>query len=62
LLKNIRPSFLFVELSGLGRTKNYSHSELFSLLQKQWGNFDILYDSGADSVSDTIDVLVGFKL
>lgn len=60
-LKNIVPKYLFIELSGQGRSKDYMHSDMFSLIEKQWGRYDIHYLGRVDKKQPTFDVLLHFK-
>lgn len=60
-LKNIIMDYLFIELSGQGRTKDYSHSDMLEAIRKQWGGFDIYYCGGLNKVIDTFDILIKFR-
>jgi hypothetical protein len=63
LLKAIHPfktKLLFLEVSSLGRYKNFSHSRLFNLIEKKFGKFDIVHLSGGDSHSNNFDVMLRF--
>jgi FkbM family methyltransferase len=59
-LSGITPRYLFLEVSGLGRAKDYKHSELFGRIRDQWGEFDLSYLGGYGDKGDTFDVLVEF--
>jgi FkbM family methyltransferase len=61
LLKDLKTAYLFIELSGSGRTKNYEHSELFALIKEQLGDFDIIYSTETSAQSITVDLLLSFK-
>lgn len=60
-LAGITFEYLFIELSGQGRKKDYNHSELMDILRSQWGQFDIYYASSFGRKNDTFDMLVRFK-
>jgi len=57
----INAKYLFIEVSGLGRFKNYKHSELFMIIKENFGNFDILYITQATKDSNNFDMLLKFK-
>lgn len=59
-LKPFRAKLLFLEISGQERFKEYTHSELFSIIEKRFGKFDVLYQSALDSKSIKYDVLFRF--
>lgn len=59
-LASIRPRYLFLEVSGLGREKDYRHSELFARIREQWGEFDLSYIGAYGDKGDTFDILVEF--
>ncbi len=58
--KNIKTKYLFVEVSGIGRYKTFKHSSLFNLIKKQFGDFDIVYQSETSSRDATIEFLFKF--
>lgn len=61
-LKNVSTRYLFIEVSTQGRTKTYSHSDLFKAIQASLGDFDIVYNLGYTSNSTpTFDMLLEFK-
>lgn len=60
-LATIRPRYLFLEVSGLGREKDYMHSQLFGRIRDQWGEFDLRYIGGYGDMGDTFDVLAAFS-
>ncbi len=63
LLKNLKPfrtKLLFLEITGQERFKNYTHSELFSLIEKRFGKFDVLFQSAIDAKSIKYDILIRF--
>lgn len=63
LLKAIKPfktKLMFLEVSGLGRYKNYPHSKLLSLIEKKFGEFEIRHISGANHKSNNFDILLQF--
>lgn len=59
-LASIRPRYLFLEVSGLGREKDYRHSQLFARIREQWGEFDLSYIGAYGDKGDTFDILVEF--
>jgi FkbM family methyltransferase len=59
-LSGIRPRYLFLEVSGLGRAKDYSHSRLFAQISEQWGEFDICYTVHYRRADPTFDILLKF--
>jgi FkbM family methyltransferase len=61
-LKSIRPKYLFIEISGAGRTKNYKHSRILNLIEKTWGEFDICYMGAYRNGSPTFDLLIRFAI
>ncbi len=60
-LAGISCKYLFMEFSGLTREKDYMHSEMMTLMEKQWGEYDICYCSGLGSEDDIFDMLIRFK-
>lgn len=60
-LADITCEYLYIELSGQSRDKDYMHSEMMELLYKQWGQFDIYYCSGFESKDTAFDILIRFK-
>lgn len=60
-LAGITCEYLFMEFSGQTRQKDYMHSEMMALLQKQWGQYDIYYCGGLGIKNDTFDMLIRFK-
>lgn len=61
-LAGISCEYLFVELSGQKRGKDYMHSEMMELLYKQWGPYDIYYCGGFESKKiESFDMLIRFK-
>jgi FkbM family methyltransferase len=60
-LAGVSCEYLFVEFSGQTRRKDYMHSDMMTLLQKQWGQFDIYYCGGFGIKNDTFDMLIRFK-
>lgn len=59
-LAGIKAKYLFLEVSGLGRVKDYKHSELFDRIRRQWGEFDLCFIGGYAKSGDTFDVLAEF--
>lgn len=59
-LKGIKPKFLYIEVSALGREKNYQHSQLLRDIEDRFGKFDIYYLSEADAESINFEALLGF--
>ncbi len=59
-LKNITMNYLFIEVSS-GRSKNYLHSELFAMIAKKFGAYDIVYSSTVSKYSNTYDILLEFE-
>lgn len=60
-LQGISFDYMFIELSGQARTKDYDHSVLITQIQDQFGKFDIVYCSGVAKDSITLDMLVRFS-
>lgn len=60
-LAAVEPRYLFLEVSGLGREKDYKHSQLFGRIRDQWGEFDLPYIGGYGDNGDTFDVLAAFS-
>jgi FkbM family methyltransferase len=60
-LGSVKTKYLFVEISGVGRTKDYNHSEILNMINKTWGDFDIRYIGMYNSGDPTFDLLVKFE-
>lgn len=60
-LAGITCEYLFMEFSGQTRQKDYMHSEMMTLLEKQWGQYDIYYCGGFGIKNNTFDMLIRFK-
>lgn len=60
-LKGLTFDYMFIELSGQTRTKDYYHSALIAYIQDQFGVFDIVYSSGVAKGDTTFDVLLKFS-
>lgn len=61
IIKNIDFRYLFIELSGVARSKDYLHSEIMQLMKKEWGDFDILSVTESLMPQIALDMLVDFK-
>lgn len=59
-IKNVKARYLFIEVSG-ARFKDFSHSDLFSIVEKKFGSFDIVYQSGVTLGLKHFDVLLKIK-
>ena len=59
-LNNITTKYLFMEVSGQGRSKNFNHSELFNGIRKSLGQFDIIYLMEHSEKQPTFDMLLEF--
>lgn len=42
-LHNLQTKYLYIEVTGQGRDKDYKHSDLFEIIEDRFGKFDILY-------------------
>lgn len=42
-LKGIKAKYLYIEITGSGRQKDYSHAQLFTAIKSSFGEFDIKY-------------------
>ena len=63
LIKNLKPlrtKYLFLEVSSTKREKPYDHSELFSLVEKKFGAYNILHLSSLDKSKVIFDILFEF--
>ena len=63
LLEEIKPivtKLMVLEVSGLGRYKNFTHSRLFSLIESKFGKFDIVHLSHSDARSVNFDIMLRF--
>lgn len=60
-LAQLRPRYLFLELSAGHRGRSYRHSQIWNLLRSMFGEFDILSQDAYDHRSDTFDVLIRFQ-
>lgn len=58
-IKPLRTKYLFMEVS-LNRYKNFSHSQLFGLIEDKFGKFDIVHLSAADAGTNNFDILLKF--
>ncbi len=56
-IENVKTKYLFIEVSG-SRVKAFSHSNLFSMVEKKFGAFDVVYQSHATVSLGTFDVLL----
>lgn len=56
-IENIKTKYLFIEVSG-SRTKSFSHSDLFLMVEKKFGSFDVVYQSNTTVTYGTFDVLL----
>lgn len=59
-LGGIRTEYLYIEVSGSGRRRNYSDSEINDALRTTFGNFDIVYSSGVATGANTYELLLRF--
>ncbi len=60
-LQGLTLDYLFIEISGQGRSKDYMHSTMFNYIRKQWGEFDIYYCGGFTKHSETFDLVLKIK-
>ena len=63
LLKEIKPfktRYMFIEVSGLSRHKDYSHSEFYRLIEEKFGSFDIVHQTITYKTLNNFDVLLKF--
>ena len=60
-LKGVTCRYMFMEVSGQGRSKTYNHAGLFATIQKNFGDFDLVYCSGHSYTKATFDMLIEFK-
>lgn len=64
LLKTMKPlktKYLFIEVSGMGRHKEFDHSSLFGTIGEKFGAFNILNSSEANRHTDNFDMLLRFN-
>jgi len=59
-LKNISTKYLYIELSGEARKKDYTHAAMFRKIEQTFGPFDICYASGHGRFDPTLDTLLKF--
>lgn len=59
-LGGVKTKYLFMEVSGQGRTKTYTHSTLFENIRKVLGDFDIVYIMEHSENNPTFDMLLEF--
>lgn len=59
-LKGLSCKYLFLEISGPGRKRNYSESDLYEEITRSFGRFKVLYASGSNHNSVTTEVLLMF--
>jgi len=59
-LGGVKTKYLFMEVSGQGRSKTYKHSALFDTIRKVLGNFDIVYIMEHSENNPTFDMLLEF--
>ncbi len=60
-IKELKFEYLFIELSGQTREKDYYHSEVMNLMKDYWGDYDIYYIGAFNKGSGTFDMLIRFK-
>lgn len=58
-LKGVKTKYLLIEVSA-NREKNYSTSELYRQIAKNFGEFEILYQDSTNAETDSYDVLLKF--
>lgn len=61
LLKNISAQYLYLEVSGSGRSKNYKHAQLLKEVSRAFGSFDIVYQSELSGNMNTLEYLFKFN-
>jgi len=60
-IKDLKTKYLFLEVSGLGRTKNYSHSRILQEVKNKFGEYDIINLTAANRESNHFDLLLEFR-
>lgn len=59
-LRGVRTRYLFIEISGSGRTKNFLHSELFDSIKRTLGPFEITYIDQFTYKNANFEILLKF--
>lgn len=59
-LKGLECKYLFMEVSGQGRSKTFTHAALFENIRNTFGDFDVVYISGHSETQPTFDMLLEF--
>jgi len=57
-LEGIQTKYLYIEVSGSGRRRNYSDSGINDAIRRTFGNFDIIYSSGVAAGKSTYELLL----
>jgi FkbM family methyltransferase len=57
-LKGIQTKYLYIEVSGSGRRRSYSDSEISDAIRGTFGSFDIIYSSGVAAGTSTYELLL----
>lgn len=60
-LKGVKTRYLFIEMSGYGRTKDATSSKVLSAIQSTFGAYEIMNISEANVKSVNFDILVKFN-
>lgn len=60
-IADLRCKYLFIELSGDGRSKTVYHSTLFNAIRSKLGEFEIVFSYFTTSKSASIEMLLRFK-
>lgn len=60
-LRNLETRYLFIEISGPGRYKNYKHSQILHRIRNVFGDFDLTYISEMSATDNTCEMLVSLK-
>jgi len=60
-LSGVTTDYLFVEVSGTAREKDFTHSEIFDLIYQTFGSFDICYITPFAVTDDNFELLIKFE-
>lgn len=60
-LRGLSTKYLFIEITGLAKEKDYDHSAMFNKIKSCFGSYDVLHVSSASVHSTYFDMLLRFK-
>ncbi len=60
-IENLAMRYLFIEITGPAKEKSHTTSELFALLRKKFGAYEVRFQSQGDSDSTVFEMLLEFS-